>query len=125
MSLADERRAIARGISEARQATQLVSDLNSLQDQRRSIRTLNELERRGARPATPGRGVWKAPATSGGGGIAGPLQEVDLSKREYFEYRNVPTSDGLFVFLEQSIKKVVLRDANNVDTEFIYLQEPV
>ncbi len=48
-----------------------------------------------------------------------------MGLREYHEYRNVPTSDGLFVFLEQPIKKIVLRDANGDDVAFIYQQEPL
>lgn len=120
------RRAGGAAMVAQRTGRSVIDDLNSVVTPTQQGRTLATLDPRGSRPAARGIADYKAPAGGGkGGGIAGPLQETDVGKREYFEYRNVPTSDGLFVFLEQSIKMVVLRDANNVDTEFIYLQEPV
>lgn len=102
-----------------------VQDLRSLVAPARSEKGLSEIPPKGALPAQRGRADYQAKATASGGGIAGPLQEVNVGLREYHEYRNVPTSDGLFVFLEQPIKKIVLRDANGDDVAFIYQQEPL
>ncbi|WP_325435613.1 hypothetical protein [Pseudomonas nitroreducens] len=123
MSLAEERSAIARGIAESRRATQLVSDINSLQDQRRAIRTLNELERRGARPATPGRADWKA-SRSGGAGVASPLQEQNYADRVFFNPQLIESSDGLFTLRVEPLEKLVMRDANNAEAVFLFKEPP-
>ncbi|MDH1011982.1 hypothetical protein N5J43_16995 [Pseudomonas nicosulfuronedens] len=122
MTLADERRAIAGGITAARKSQQLVSDLQSLESQRRKIGELNELERRGSRPATPGRAVYKAPASSSAGGIASPLVEKTKTEgasqvpdRDYYA-DGLTSSDGLLIL--PAIKTLRMTDANGADVEF-------
>ncbi|MDF3864195.1 hypothetical protein P3W53_06980 [Pseudomonas denitrificans (nom. rej.)] len=123
MTLADERRAIGNGITAARQSQQLVSDLQSLESQRRKIGALNELERRGARPATPGRAVYKPQAASSGG-IASPLQESNFTDRTYHPEIEIKSTDGLLSWKVKPIHEVYMRDANNAEVKMIYAQPP-
>ncbi|MFV3332235.1 hypothetical protein ACNFIA_14985 [Pseudomonas sp. NY15437] len=122
MTLAEERRAIAGGITAARKSQQLVSDLQSLESQRRKIGELNELERRGARPATQGRAAYKAPTTASTGGIASPLVEktktegtAQVPDRDYYA-DGLTSSDGLLIL--PAIKTLRMTDANGADVEF-------
>ncbi|QEY75157.1 hypothetical protein [Pseudomonas denitrificans (nom. rej.)] len=115
MSLADERRTIAGGITAARKSQQLVSDLQSLESQRRKIGELNELERRGARPATPGRAVYKAPAATGTGGVASPLIEQSYLERTYWPDKVITSTDGVFSFKIKPIKQIRQLDANDAE----------
>lgn len=117
MTLAEERQAIAKGIADARKPEQLLGDLQSLESRRRKTGTLNELERRGARAAIPGRSTYTAPAASGGG-IASPLTEPDAAAREYFDQVLLPTTDGLVWARWKSVKKLVMKDANNAEVVF-------
>lgn len=117
MTLAEERQAIAKGIADARKPEQLLGDLQSLESRRRKTGTLNELERRGARAAIPGRSTYTAPAATGGG-IASPLTEPDAAAREYFDQVLLPTTDGLVWARWKSVKKLVMKDANNAEVVF-------
>lgn len=117
MTLAEERQAIAKGIADARKPEQLLGDLQSLESRRRKTGTLNELERRGTRAAIPGRSTYTAPAASGGG-IASPLTEPDAAAREYFDQVLLPTTDGLVWARWKSVKKLVMKDANNAEVIF-------
>ncbi|WEV90013.1 hypothetical protein [Pseudomonas phage PotUPM1] len=102
---------------------QVQRDLNRLVRPPIRRQELRTVAARGAAPAARGRSDYVPPAT-GGAGIAGPLQETDVSARVYHPLRLVSTSDGLFTFREAPIEQVVLRDANGRDTEFHYLVEP-
>lgn len=122
MTLADERRAIAAGITAARKSQQIVSDLQSLESQRRQIGSLNELERKGIKPAQVGRAVYKAKSTSSSGGIASPLVEKTKAEgasqvpdRDYYE-DGLTSSDGLLIL--PAIKTLRMTDANGADVEF-------
>jgi len=115
MSLADERRAIAGGITAARKSQQLVSDLQSLESQRRQIGALNELERKGAKPAQVGRAVYKAPTTSSGGGVASPLIETSYLERTYWPEKVITSTDGVFSFKVKPIKQIRQLDANDAE----------
>lgn len=116
MSLSDERRAIAGGITAARKSQQLVSDLQSLESQRRKIGELNELERKGARPAQAGRAVYKAPVSSNtGGGVASPLIEESYLERTYWDEKVITSTDGLFSFKIKPIKAIRQVDANDAE----------
>lgn len=116
MALADERKAIQRSVSESR-ASSVQRDLNSLASQRRQIRELVALERKGARPATTGKGYFKqTPKSAAGGGMAGPLTEPSFAAREYWP-DGLVTPDGLFVL--PAPKKIVWRDANDVEQIFL------
>lgn len=112
MSLADERRAIRNGVAASRAST-FKSDLNALESSRRKNAGLLELERRGARSATKGRGTWNpANVPSAGGGIASPLSETSFAAREFWDDHYFTTSDGLFALQLQPLKKIVMQDAN-------------
>ncbi|MCY1520912.1 hypothetical protein D9M68_557070 [compost metagenome] len=122
MTLAQERAATRAGITAARTNT-LRRDLNSLETQRRQIRELVTLERKGLRPATKGRGTWdpnKPTFGGGGGGIASPLTEPSFAAREYWP-SGWPSSDGLFEV--PAIKVLHLEDADGAKVE-INLAEP-
>lgn len=120
MTLAEERRRIADGITSARKPEQLLGDLQSLESRRRSAGVLNELERRGSKPAQVGRGVYqaKAPLSGGTGGIASPVTEPDAATREYFDTVLLPTTDGMAWLRWKSVKKINMVDANNAEVTF-------
>ncbi|KJK03562.1 hypothetical protein UB43_03420 [Pseudomonas sp. 21] len=123
MALADERRAIGGGITSARKSQQLVSDLQSLESQRREIGKLNELERKGAKPAQTGRSSYTPPANTGtGGGIASPLTEVSYNARTYYDEYTVTSSDGLLTLKLKPIKQVKSVDANGAEVVQIYAE---
>ncbi|MCY1301911.1 hypothetical protein D9M70_515480 [compost metagenome] len=122
MTLAQERAATRAGITAARTNT-LRRDLNSLETQRRQIRELVTLERKGLRPATKGRGTWdpnKPTFGGGGGGIASPLTEPSFADREYWS-SGFPSSDGLFIL--PAIKTLKLLDADDAEV-VINLADP-
>lgn len=123
MALADERRAIAGGITAARRTQQLVGDLQSLESSRREIGKLNELERKGAKPAQTGRANYTPPASTGaGGGIASPLTEVSYNNRTYYDEYTVTSSDGLLTLKLKPIKQVKSVDANGAEVVQIYAE---
>ncbi|UCP00104.1 hypothetical protein LF844_09910 [Metapseudomonas lalkuanensis] len=126
MTLAQERAATRAGITAARTNT-LRRDLNSLETQRRQIRELVTLERKGLRPATKGRGTWdpnKPTFGGGGGGVDSPLTEpVDESGvplREYHPSMTITSSDGLFTMELEPIKKLTMVDHSGRSIDFIY-----
>lgn len=113
MSLADERAATRSGVAASRAST-FKRDLNSLETARRQTQVLNTLERKGQRVATRGRGVWKEPAKTGTGGIAGPLVEPDAQQRAWWP-NGYASTDGLLVL--PAIKTLKLQDANGEPVE--------
>ncbi len=145
-SLAEQRRAIGAGITASRQSTAgaerraigaameasrrgtLKNDLNALETSPRKSGQLRTLERKGARPATSGVGVWNpSRVPSSGAGIASPLIEklavvegVSVPDREYWP-NGLTTSDGLFVL--PAMKTLNLIDANGADVQ-IQLADP-
>ncbi|GJN49436.1 hypothetical protein [Pseudomonas tohonis] len=132
MTLAEERAATRRRVSESR-ASSVQRDLNSLESQRRQIRELVTLERKGLRPATRGRGVFKqTPITSTGGGIAWPLTEqtkVDadgdtVPDRTYYADLVFTTSEGVFTWEVPPVKMVKFTDADGVPDRPIIFAEP-
>lgn len=79
--------------------------------------------------AMPVRGVAQAvtsakqlasPGSGGGAGIASPLTETDVSKREYYAQGWI-TADGLFHL--PALKKLVMQDANGAEV-VILLEHP-
>lgn len=113
----NDRAAIKAGISAARAST-FKADLNALETPPRKQVTLGTREAKGARAATVGTGVYKAPAATGGG-IASPLTEASYATREFHPARYLSSSDGLFVWQFEPPKKIVMADAN--DEEVIQL----
>ncbi|WP_330114926.1 hypothetical protein SA496_01265 [Pseudomonas sp. JS3066] len=121
MTLAQERAATRAGITAARTST-LRRDLNSLETQRRQIRELVSLERKGLRPATKGRGLWNPQAATVGGGVASPLTEQTkvvgedtVPDRDYWPDLVLTSSDGIFTYEVPPVKTLKLKDAANAD----------
>ncbi|MDP2746205.1 hypothetical protein [Pseudomonas sp.] len=109
----DERRAIGKRIEAERRGESVVEDLNRLITPARQRRTLRTVQPVGAVPVTRGRGNYTPPpATSPGGGIAGPLTEQSYALREFHDSQYLFTADGVFVWEFGPPKKLVLTDAN-------------
>lgn len=114
----NDRAAIKAGISAARAST-FKSDLNALETSPRKQVTLTNREAKGARAATVGTGIYKAPATTGvtGVGIASPFVEADLTQREWWP-TGWTSTDGVFEYPAE--KRVVMTDDNGAKVEFQY-----
>lgn len=123
MSLTSERKAIGSSIEQSRRATgkQITDDLNRLISPKPKSKPLATVPKRGALPAQAGVGKYKAttPASTGGG-IASPLTEPDVSKRQYWD-TGLQSSDGLFFV--PAIKQLSLTDSNG-DPVVINLAQP-
>lgn len=126
----NDRAAIKAGISAARAST-FKADLNALETSRRKQVTLTRREPKGARAATVGTGIYKAPAATGGtgGGIASPLTEKTkvvgpdtVPDRDYFAMQIITTSDGIFTFEVPPVHKLKLTDANAAAVEVVLAQ---
>lgn len=104
--------------------TQLKGDLNSLQAQERTTRTLTPVEAKGARVATRGKGDYTPPASTGTGGIASPLVEPNYDARLYYDEVTITSSDGLLTMKIKPIKQVTSQDANGAEVVQIYAQPP-
>ncbi|GGC87476.1 hypothetical protein [Halopseudomonas salina] len=78
-----------------RKAGELVQNLLDMANPGKPLPTLKREEPRGGIPQRRGYSeVNQQPGTGGQGGIAGPLQELDIDQREY--YAPLLSSDGLF-----------------------------
>lgn len=109
----NDRAAIKAGISAARAST-FKADLNALESSPRKQVTLTNREAKGTRAATVGTGIYKAPAATAatGGGIASPLTELSYAAREFHPAHVLASSDGLFEWEFEPVKKIVMVDAN-------------
>lgn len=108
-----DRAEIKKGISAARAST-FKADLNALETSPRKQVTLTNREAKGTRAATVGTGIYKAPAATAatGGGIASPLTELSYAAREFHPAHVLASSDGLFEWEFEPVKKIVMVDAN-------------
>lgn len=77
-----------------------------------------------ARPDLPGRRGQSDRAGQTGGGIASPLTEEDIAKREYYPDRLITSSDGLFTLVVKPIKAVYMRDASGATVELRFAEPP-
>lgn len=111
MNFADERRVSGKAFRD---------DLRALAVSDSDARVLPPAAERAPIPAARGVATYTAPATSAGGGIASPLTEVDFALREYYE-EGIRSSDGLFTL--PSIKKMVMRDANNEQVVLMFAEQ--
>ena len=126
-TLADQRRAIAEGMRQARQATGAaerratgdamirrrtgrdeVADINALVDQPRIRNNLRTLEPRGGLPAQRGRGTYTAPASSSGGGVDSPLTVQSIIYAD--EPALVETFDGSGLFRVRAAASITMTD---------------
>lgn len=107
-----------RGIADAnylqRTGQQVANDINRLTDPRPPRRTLRPVEPVGALPPSRGRGVYKAPPTTGTAGIASPLTEEEAT-RVYYPNRLVASTDGAVFFSVRAVKTLTMRDANDAE----------
>lgn len=111
----ESRRAIGDSMIEQRTGRSVADDINRLTNTQPARKTLRRIEPVGALPPARGRGVYKAPPATAGGGIASPLVENVISSggklvpnREYWP-AGLTSSDGLFVL--PAIKTLNLTDA--------------
>lgn len=114
-NMEQSRRASGAAMEANRRGQQVVEDLNRITTTAPQRKTLRRVEPVGALPASRGRGSYKAPPATTGGGIASPLTENVVSSggklmpvREYWP-AGMTSSDGLFVL--PSIKTLNLTDA--------------
>ncbi len=121
------RQATGRAIAEQRTGRAVVEDINRLTNTQAPRKTLRPVVPLGSLAASRGRGEYKPPAQTQGGGIAGPLSEkrnlVDgkyVPDREYWP-GGYTSSDGLFIL--PSIKTLKLTDANGDDVQ-VWLANP-
>ena len=104
-------------------ASSFKRDLNSLESGSRKVGALSIVEAAGLRPATRGVSVYVQPASTGGGGIASPLEETDVTAREYHpNTMYVASTDGVIVFGFRSIKQLEMTDANSEVVVFKYAE---
>lgn len=117
------RRAGGEAMEASRRGRQVVEDINRLTRPQPVRRSLPTVEPVGARPAARGRGVYTPPpATQGGGGIAGPLVEVSRTYAPDPEY--IETIDGSGYFKVRRVASITMKDANDNEVVFTYLQAP-
>lgn len=118
---AAERRAIQTNNTNERRGSSIQDDLNSLIRPEKQAAQLRTVEPRGSLPAQRGTAPYVAPKTNAtGGGIASPLVEESAAAREYFESALIPTTDGLAWARFKSVKKVIMKDANDAEVVFEY-----
>lgn len=111
------RRAIGKSITEERTGRAVADDINRLTKPPAQRRTLRPVEPVGSLPPSRGRGVYKAPAATGTGGIASPVTEVSAATRTYWP-GGWPSNDGLLVL--PAIRHVQMQDANGAEVVFDY-----
>lgn len=116
----DERRAIGKRIETERRGAEVVEDLNRLINPTRQRRTLRTVPPVGALPTTRGRGNYTPPPATGGG-IASPLTERTRTEegevvpdRTYYTDPEVVTTstDGMLSFVVKPIRTTRFTDAN-------------
>lgn len=118
---AAERQATGAAMVARRTGRSIKDDLNALETPTRQRAQLRDLERRGARPPTPGVGTWNPANQSSNGtaGIASPL----IEKTKVVDGKTLPdnelwpqghtSSDGLFVL--PAVKTERFIDANGAE----------
>lgn len=123
-AMAADRRQSGKDMASERRASGKAfrDDLRALADSETENRALPPARERPPMPAARGVATYTPPpvAPSTGGGIASPLIEVDFALREYHE-EGIRSSDGLFTL--PSIKKMVMRDANNEQVVLMFAEQ--
>lgn len=126
----DERRAIGKRIETERRGAEVVEDLNRLINPTRQRRTLRTVPPVGALPTTRGRGNYTPPPASGGG-IASPLTERTRTEegevvpdRDYWPAINHYSSDGLMTFKLSAIKEANFTDDGGAAVQILFAEVP-
>lgn len=116
-AMEDARRAGGRQMEASRRGEAMVDDINSIVRPRRQAAPLRRVDPVGPLPATRGTGVYQAPASGTGGGIASPVTEPSAATRTYWP-GGWPSNDGLLVL--PAIRQVQMQDANGAEVIFDY-----
>lgn len=116
-----QRQAAGQAMIEQRTGHSVAADINRLTDPRPPRRTLRPVEPVGALPPSRGRGVYKAPPTTGGG-IAGPLQETSRTYASTPEF--IESIDGRGYWRIRRVESITIVDANGNEVVFNSLQAP-
>jgi hypothetical protein len=68
--------------------------------------------------------VVRDPEPEGGRGataaVASPFEEKDVSKRVFHPEAFIVSTDALFILSVTPVQKIIMEDANELETEFIY-----
>lgn len=115
---AAERAAIGSALIAERRGTDMVEELNRLARPPAPRRSLRTIQPQGALPPTQGRGVYRAPAATGGS-VAGPFTEASYAAREWWP-GGIPSSDGLLML--PAAKVITMTDANGAPVVFNYAE---
>lgn len=111
--LTEERQTIGRRLIEERTGQRIRNDLSRSLPPERTRKTLGAIQAKGALPVQVGVGEWRGGGeSSGSGGIASPLSEVDYDDRTHWPERAIVSSDGLLSFWVRPIRSVSMLDAN-------------
>jgi len=104
-----------------RSSERLLQNLADAMPRERNQPTLKQEQAKGGIPAARGevRRDYQPGSQTGTGGIAGPLTEEDITKREYYD--PLMSSDGLFALPQ--IKVMVLTDADGLEVK-VELADP-
>lgn len=127
------RRAGGAAMEASRRGQQVVEDINALAAPPRQRRSLPSIDPVGSVPARRGSGVYKAPASSTGGGIASPLTEVtktieengqnkQVADRVHYAPKTISSPDGLVTMRISPIKTLSMTDANGSQVTFEFAQ---
>lgn len=127
MTLTNEqkRQQSGRDMEEARRASgrKMRDDMRALAENNRPERTLPELPVRGKQPAKRGTAVWQGgEPSSGGGGIASPLTELDVDDREYWDRSYLLSAEFLVGIELKPLKQVTMIDAEDAEVIMQYAE---
>lgn len=120
-AMESNRRAGGQALVDQRTGQSVAADINRLTDPRPPRKTLRPVEPVGALPPSRGRGVYKAPPTTGGG-IAGPLQETSRTYAAEPEF--IESVDGRGYWRVRRVESITMVDANGNEVVFNYLKAP-
>lgn len=117
-----QRQAGGQAMVERRTGTTVADDINRLTEPRPPRRTLSSIEPVGALPPSRGRGVYKPPPATGGGGIASPLIEDPANPRTYYDSSYLSSTDGLILMEFKPTKTMHMLDANGEPVAFEFAE---
>ena len=123
-SMADDRRQSGKDMASERRASGKAfrDDLRALADSETENKALPPARERQPIPAARGVATYVSPpvVTQTGGGIAGPLEERDYTKREYHNSSQFISSDFLQAMEIKPLKKMVMTDAGGSEVVFLF-----
>lgn len=117
-----QRQAGGQAMIERRTGKAVVEDINRLTGPRPPRKSLRIIEPVGALPPTRGRGVYKPPPATVGGGIASPLIEDPANPRTYYDSSYLSSTDGLILMEFKPTKTMHMLDANGEPVAFEFAE---